>query len=176
MGGWLTVFALVAACRPEGEGTIRAQWTSLDTALGTGSLEAPLRGAWCASRGRLTLLGFSGDTGVGVLVRTVTLAPGRYPASDTVTARSPGSTLAFRLANRANLFTLSSDSGAVAITSVKDGEVAGRFVGWFSHADVGPVLLTGSFTGVTAVPDSVRCESIAPPAPVPAPASDSSVS
>lgn len=173
--GWLGFAALVAACRPAGEGRLQAHWTSLDTALGAGSLKLPLKGAWCASRGRLTLLGFAGDTGVGLLVRTVKLAPGLFPVSDTLAARSPGSTIAFRLANQSNLFTLSGDSGAVAITSVTEGEVAGRFVGWFSRPGGGPVVLTGRFAGVAAVPDTVRCESTAPPAPVPAPPADSGV-
>ena len=176
MAGWLAFAALLAACRPAGEGALRARWTALDTALGTGSLRVPLTGTWCASRGRLTLLAFSGDTGVGILVRTVKLAPGLFPVSDTVIARSPGSTVAFRLATRSSLFTLSSDSGAVAITSMKDGELAGRFVGWFSRAEGGPVVLTGSFKGVSVIPDSVRCEAVAPPTPVSSAAPDSGVS
>jgi hypothetical protein len=178
--GWLALAALVAACRPAGAGTLRAEWASLDTALGHGDLKVPVRGTWCASRGRLTLLGFEGDTGVGILVRTVKLAPGLFQVSDTVAARSPGATIAFRLANRQTLFTLSGDSGAVAITGAGDGELEGRFVGWFTRPGAGPVVLKGRFEGVPVMPDTVRCESISvpepAPAPVPAPAADSGVS
>ena len=87
---------------------------------------------------------------------------------------TPAST-AFRLANQSTLFTLSSDSGAVEITSV-DGNLAGRFVGWFSQADRGPVVLTGRFSGVTVAPDSVRCDNETLPAPAQTAAPDSSVS
>jgi len=174
LAGWLAVAALTGACRTRGEGTLRAEWTSLDSALGRGNLRLPLSGTWCGSRGRLTLLGLSGDTGVGILVRTVKLVPGLLPVSDTAASRSPGATIAFRLADQSALFTLSSDSGAVAITSV-DGELAGRFVGWFSQADRGPVVLTGRFSGVTVVPDSVRCETETLPPPAQAVPPDSGV-
>jgi hypothetical protein len=172
--GSLAVAALAAACRHESGGTLHAQWTSVDTALGRGSLRVSVKGTWCASRGRLTLLGLSGDTGVGILVRTVKLVPGLLAVSDTATSRSPGATIAFRLADQSTLFTLSSDSGAVAITSV-DGKLAGRFVGWFSQADRGPVVLTGRFSGVTVAPDSVRCDSETLPAPAQTAAPDSGV-
>ena len=177
VAAWLAVAALA---RPAGPGVrehCAREWTSLDTALGRGSLKVPLKGTWCATRGRLTLLGFLGRYRGG--------HPGAHgeagarPAHRHPTPRrprSPGSTIAFRLANQSNLFTLSSDSGAVAITSVEDGELAGRFVGWFSRAGRGPVVLTGRFSGVTAAPDSVRCETDVPPAPVPTPAPDSGVS
>jgi len=173
--GSLAVASLAAACRNESGGTLQAQWISMDTALGRGSLRVPVKGTWCASRGRLTLLGLSGDTGVGILVRTVKLDPGLLIVSDTAASRSPGATIAFRLANQSTLLTLSSDSGAVAITSVAGG-LAGRFVGWFSQADRGPVVLTGRFSGVSVAPDSVRCESEALPAPVQTTAPDSGVS
>ncbi len=168
-----------AGCRPDGVGTLRAHWASADTTLGQGELSLPLKVTWCKSRGRLTLLAMSGDTGVGILVRTVSLEPGLFSVSDTATARSPGSTVAFRLAEQANLFVLSSDSGAVAITSVREGSLLGRFVAWFSRPDAGPALLTGSFKTDAVLPDSVRCEhAVSPPAPPPAqPApADSSVS
>ena len=174
--GWLVLGGIIAACRTGSEGTLQARWTALDTALGSGSLALPFKGTWCASRGRLTLLGVSGDTGVGILVRTVKLEPGLFPVSDTMVARSPGSAIAFRLANASNLFTLSGDSGAVALTSTADGDLAGRFVGWFSRSGGGPVVLQGRFKGVSPAPDTVRCESTAPRAPVPAPAPDSGVS
>lgn len=166
----------MVGCRAEGTGTLHAHWASTDTTLGSGDLALPLKAAWCASRGRLTLLGVSGDTGVGLLVRSVTLAPGLFLVSDTSVARSPGSSVAFRMAKEAHLFALSSDSGAVAITSLRDARLTGRFVAWFSRPDAGPALLSGSFTGVPAMPDTVRCESLAPPPP-PAPAPvDSGVS
>ena len=149
---------------------------SADTTLGTGDLVLPLKAAWCASRGRLTLLGVSGDTGVGLLVRTVTLAPGLFPVSDTSAARSPGSSVAFRMAKEAHLFALSGDSGAVAITSVQDGRPTGRFVAWFSRPDAAPALLSGSFKGASAMPDTVRCESFASPPPVAPAPPDSGVS
>ena len=143
----LVVAALAAAgCRPGGAGTLRAHWASADTTLRHGRALAAaqaVRGA--KSRGRLTLLAMSGDTGVGILVRTVKLEPGLFNVSDTTTARSPGSSMAFRLAEEANLFALSGDSGAVAITSVREGGLPGRFVAWFSRPDAGPALLTGSF-------------------------------
>jgi hypothetical protein len=174
----LAFAALVAACGRGGKGTLRAEWASLDTALGHGDFEVPVSGAWCAPRGRLTLLGFEGDTGVGILVRTVKLAPDLFRVSDTVAARSPGASIAFRLATSQTLFALSGDSGAVAITRAGDGEVAGRFLGWFTRAGSGPIVVKGSFAGVPILPDTVRCESTAlpPPVPVPAPAADSGVS
>jgi hypothetical protein len=135
----------------------------------------PVKGAWCQWRGRLTLLGVSGDTGVGIVVRTDRLAPGRFVVSDTVAARSHGSMMAFRLANQRSLFNLSSDSGGVALTSVREGRIGGRFVAWFTQSGKGPVLLTGSFAGVSAVPDSVRCEPMGPVAPPPAAVPDSGV-
>ena len=164
-----------AGCRTRGEGTLLARWTSADTTLGTGALALPVTAAWCESRGRLTLLAVSSDTGVGILVRTVKLAPGLFAVSDTTAARSPGSSVAFRLADEVNLFALSADSGAVAITSVLHGRVAGRFVAWFSRPDAGPALVTGSFKGVSVVPDTARCEFIAPPPAVPPTPPDSSV-
>jgi hypothetical protein len=173
--GWFAFAALVAACRPAGDGSLLAQWTSLDTALGRGALDVPVRGTWCASRGRLTLLGFSGDTGLGILVRTVKLEPGLFRISDTISPRSPGSTIAFRLATRSSLFTLSGDSGAVAITTVGDGAVSGRFVGWFTESGGGPVVVKGNFRAVRAAADTVRCESTAP-VPVPASSPDTGVS
>lgn len=168
-----------AGCRSGDVGTLRAHWSSADTTFGNGELAVPLRATWCESRGRLTLLSVSGDTGVGILIRTVKLAPGLFGVSDTAAARSPGSTLAFRLAEAANLFVLSSDSGAVAITSVRETGLTGRFVAWFSRPGAGPALLTGSFRGASALPDTVRCEQSTPPPagpPVPQPAPDSSVS
>ena len=86
--GWLLLAGIIAACLTGSEGRLQARWTALDTALGGGSLALPFQGTWCASRGRLTLLGVSGDTGVGILVRTVTLEPGLFPVSDTLAARS----------------------------------------------------------------------------------------
>ena len=165
-----------AGCRAGDGGTLRVRWTSADTTLGTGALALPLTAAWCEARGRLTLLAVSRDTGVGILVRTVKLTPGLYAVSDTTAARSPGSSVAFRLAEAVNLFALSGDSGAVAITSVQDGRVAGRFVAWFSRPDAGPALLTGRFKEVSVVPDTARCESAAPPPAVPPTPPDSSVS
>lgn len=155
----LAVTAFTAACHPVG-GRLRAQWTGVDTTVGTGRVTLPLRAAWCAARGRLTLLAFTGDTGVGILVRTVRLEPGQFAVSDTTAARSPGSGIAFRIRKESGFFTLSGDSGAVAITSVVDGKVAGRFVGWFSGPARTPVVLDGSFKDVVAQPDSMRCEGV----------------
>lgn len=152
------VLLLTVACRPEGQGTLRARWTSTDTTLGTGTLALPLRATWCESRGRLTLLALSGDTGVGILVRTVALAPGLFQVSDTTAAPSPGAALALRMTTPNTLSSLSADSGAVAITSVAGGMVGGRFVGWLSRPGSGPVLLTGKFAGAAMEPDQVRCE------------------
>lgn len=171
----VAVAVLAAACRADGEGTLRARWASIDTSLGTGTLVVPLKAAWCEARGRLTLLGLSGDTGVGILVRTVKLGPGRFDVSDTSAARFPGASIALRIAEEINLFALSGDSGAVAITSVQDKRVAGRFVAWLSRPGDAPVLLIGRFKGVSAEPDSVRCESVAPPPAVPPGPPDSGV-
>lgn len=173
----LVVAALAAAgCRAGGAGTLRAHWASADTTLGTGDLALPLKAVWCEARGRLTLLAVSGDTGFGILVRTVKLAPGLFHVSDTTAAQSPGSSMAFRVVRNANLFALSGDSGAVAITAAQAGGVAGRFVAWFSRPDAAPALLVGSFNGASALPDSVRCESSTPPPPVPPTPPDSGVS
>ncbi len=171
---WLAVVsaaALATACRPTGrEGRLRARWASLDTTLGTGTVAVPFAAAWCERRGRLTLSGVSGDTGVGILIRTVTLAPGRFDVSDTTAPRAPGAAIALRVVTGANLFALSGDSGLVAITSVQEGRVAGRFAAWLSRPDERPVLLIGDFSGAPAQPDSVRCESFTrPPTPPPAP-------
>ncbi len=165
---------VLVACRPPGEGSLRARWTSTDTTLARGAVSLPLRATWCESRGRLTLLAVSGDTGVGILVRTVALAPGLFQVSDTTAARSPGAGMALRLTRPNTLYTLSADSGAVAITSVAEGRVDGRYIGWLSQPGTGPVLLTGSFAGAAAVPDPVRCdrEASVPEAPA---APDSSV-
>ena len=171
----MLVTAAPVACGTGKAGTVRAHWTGIDTALGSGDLRLPMRATWCASRGRLTLLGFAGDTGVGILIRTVKLEPARFDVSDTAAARSPGSTIAFRLATPNSLFNLSSDSGGVALTSVTGDRIGGRFVGWFTRPEKGPVLLTGSFAGVPIAPDSVHCESPAPPPPSPAAAPDSGV-
>lgn len=168
---WLVLAG--AACQPTG--TVRAHWTSIDTALGSGDLRLPMHATWCAARGRLTLLGFAGDTGVGLLVRTVKLEPGKFDVSDTVAARSPGAGIAFRLATRTNLFNLSGDSGGVALTSVTDTHVDGRFVGWFRRAEGGPVLLTGSFAQVQVTADTVRCESSMPSPPATPVSADSGV-
>jgi hypothetical protein len=175
---YLAVGVLVAVgCRADGAGgTLRARWASADTTLGAGDLALPLKVAWCESRGRLTLLGVSGDTGVGILVRTVELVPGLFGVSDTTAARSPGSSVAFRMAKEARLFALSGDSGAVAITSVQDGRLTGRFVAWFSRPDAGPALVSGSFKGASAMPDTVRCEPVAAPPPVAPAPPDSGVS
>jgi hypothetical protein len=163
---------LVVACRTHGEvGTLHAHWASLDTTLGTGTVAVPATAAWCERRGRLTLSGVSGDTGVGVLVRTVSLAPGRFTVSDTTAQPSPGAAIALRFAKGAGVFALSSDSGVAAITSVQDGRVTGRFVAWLSRPEERPVLLIGDFSGVPAAQDQVRCESPEPPpAPSPPPA------
>ena len=165
-----------AGCQEDGAGMLRARWASVDTVTGSGALTVPVTAAWCAPRARLALLGVSGDMGVGILIRTVTLAPGKFDISDTTAARSPGAVMAVRLAKETSLFALSSDSGAVAITSVRGGEVAGRFVAWFARPGAGPVLLVGDFKGVRAVADGGNCESVAPPAPAPVPAPDSGVS
>ena len=142
--------------------------------LGAGDVTLPLRATWCGSRGRLTLLAVSGDTGVGLLVRTVKFEPGLFKVWDTTAARSPGAALAFRMMRGGNLYTLSGDSGAVAITSTRDGRVTGRFVAWFSREERGPAVLTGRFKA-RAVPDSVRCES-SPAPPQPPAVADSGVS
>jgi hypothetical protein len=162
-------------CQADGTGTLRARWASVDTTIGTGELTMPVTATWCAPRGRLTLLGVSGDTGVGILIRTVTLAPGRFDVSDTAAAPSPGAAIAVRVAQQTNLFALSGDSGAVAITSVQGGRVAGRFVAWFSRPDAEPVLLMGDFKGARVAADGRNCKFVAPPAPSSAPAPDSGV-
>jgi hypothetical protein len=141
-------------------GTLRAAWIGVDTTIGAGRVTLPVKAVWCAPRGRLTLLAFTGDTGVGILIRTVKLEPGLFAVSDTAAARSPGSGIAFRIRKEGGFFTLSGDSGAVAITSVVGGKVAGRFLGWFSGPASTPVVLDGSFRDVTALPDSVRCEGV----------------
>jgi hypothetical protein len=89
---------------------------------------------------------------------------------DTVTRRSPGAVMALRLTRGGNLFVLSSDSGLVALTSVQGNRASGRFMSWFARPGAGPVLLSGAFQDVTAVPDPANCEQgVAPPPPPPAP-------
>ena len=167
---WMAVAVLAGGCRTNGEGTLDARWASIDSSLGHGTLSVPLRAAWCERLGRLTLLGTRGDTGVGILVRTVTLSPAKANVSDTAAKRSPGASVALRVTAGENLFALSSDSGVVAITSERDNRIAGRFVAWLSRPASGPVLLVGTFAGVSVEPDSVRCESFAAPlAPPPVP-------
>jgi hypothetical protein len=56
----MLVTAAPVACGTGKAGTVRAHWTGIDTALGSGDLRLPMRATWCASRGRLTLLGFAG--------------------------------------------------------------------------------------------------------------------
>lgn len=161
--------ALCAACEPGENGTLHARWTSIDTTLGSGDVTLPLTATWCGARGRLTLLALQGDTGVGILVRTTALVPGRFDVYDTNnTSRSPGSAIAFRINKPAALYTMGGDSGVLAITSVREGRIGGRFVGWFSHAGTGPVLLVGNFEGAQPAPDTVRCERSVPPPPPPA--------
>lgn len=172
---WWTVAVLAGGCRTNGGGTLHARWASIDTTLRNGTLSVPLKATWCESRGRLTLLGLRGDTGVGILVRTVKLGPGRFDVADTTARPSPGASIALRVTVGDNLFTLSADSGVVALTSVGEGRLAGRFVGWLSRPAQGAVTLIGDFAAVTTEPDTVRCESFTPPPPAPPAAPDSGV-
>lgn len=162
------VAAALAGCGDRSGGTLQARWTSLDTTLGSVKMRLPVTATWCPARGRLVLLAVAGDTGVGMFLRTLQLTPGLYPVRDTSRSDTPGATIALRVARQANMYALSSDSGAVAITSAAGGALSGRFVGWFTQVGKPhPVLLEGSFAGVRPAPDSVRCESAtvsAPPA------------
>ena len=172
---WMTVAVLAAGCRTNGDGALHARWASIDTTLHHGTLSLPVRGTWCEARGRLTLLGLRGDTGVGILVRTVKLGPGRFAVADTTARPSPGASIALRVTVGDNLFALSADSGAVALTSVGEGRVGGRFVAWLSRPSLGLVTLIGDFAAVPVEPDSVRCESFTPSAPASPVPADSGV-
>jgi hypothetical protein len=166
--GLLLLLAL--ACRPSEGARLIAQWQSPDTTIRTGRITLPLTATWCPVRARLMLLGVSNDSGVGILVRTVSLVPGKYPVQDTTRSTVPAAVIGFRIANEQNFAALTADSGLVAITAVDGARLTGRFMAWL-RAGNGPVLLHGEFGPVTAVPDTVRCESQVPSGP----AHDSSV-
>ena len=152
--------AILLGCGDRRTGTMQARWTSLDTTLGSAKVRLPVTATWCPARGRFVLLAVSGDTGIGMFLRTIQLTPGRYDVRDTSRSDTPAATLALRLARGSTMFALSGDSGAVAITSTAGDRVSGRFVGWFTQAERRqPVVLVGSFSGVRPMPDSVRCES-----------------
>ena len=165
---WATGVVIVSGCGSSDGGTLHARWASIDTTLRNGTLSLPLKATWCQARGRLMLLAWRGDTGVGILVRTVKLGPGQFDVSDTLGKPSPGASIAMRVTVGDNLFALSSDSGALAITSVLEGRLDGRFVAWLSRPALGPVTLIGDFAAVPAEADSVRCESFAEPPAAPA--------
>lgn len=151
---------MLAGCGDRRGGTLQARWTSIDTTLGSAKLRLPVHATWCQARARLQLLAVSGDTGIGLMLRTFRLAPGRYDVRDTSRADVPGATLALRVARGSTMFALSGDSGVVAVTSAANERLTGRFVGWFTPAGTTQrVLLSGSFADVRVVPDSVRCES-----------------
>ena len=171
---WMAVAVLAGGCQTDGNGTLHARWASIDTTLRNGTLSLPVRATWCESRGRLMLLALRGDTGVGILVRTVRLGPGRFDVADTAARPSPGASIALRVTVGDNLFALSADSGVAALTSV-GGQLDGRFVAWLSRPALSPVTLVGDFAAVPVETDSVRCEALAePPAMLPA-APDSGV-
>jgi hypothetical protein len=172
---WVAFAVLAGGCRTNGKGTLHARWASIDTTLRTGTLSLPVTATWCESRGRLTLLGVRGDTGIGILVRTVKLGPGRFVVADTTARPSPGAAIALRVTVGDNLFTLSADSGAVALTSMGEGRLDGRFVAWLSKPAQGAVTLIGDFAAVPTEPDSAPCESFTAPAPAPPSGPDSGV-
>ncbi len=157
-------------CRPPEGARLTAQWQSPDTTIRTGRITLPITATWCPVRARLMLLGMSNDSGIGILVRTVKLTPGKYRVEDTTRSTVPAAVIGFRVASEQNFAALTADSGLVAITAIDGTRFVGRFVAWLRAAN-GPVLLRGEFGPVTAVPDTVRCESQAPPGP----AHDSSV-
>lgn len=162
----LGLVAVLAGCGNQSGGTLQARWTSLDTTLGSAKVRLPVAATWCPARGRLVLLAVAGDTGIGMFVRTLKLAPGLYPVQDTSRSGIPGATLALRVARASTMFALSGDSGAVAITSAAGGQLSGRFVGWFTQVGKPqPILLVGNFAGVAPAPDTVRCESTTMPPP-----------
>jgi hypothetical protein len=167
IGGVLLLAAI--ACRPPDGARLTAQWQSPDTTIKSGGITLPLTATWCPIRARLMLLGVSTDSGVGLLVRTVALKPGRYPVQDTTRSTVPAAVVGLRLATEQTFNALTADSGLLAITAVTGNQVEGRFMAWLRTA-TGPVLLRGEFGPVTVTPDTVHCES--PPA---RPAADSSV-
>lgn len=155
--------AALAACgrasAPEG-GRVTATWRSDDTTrTDVEGWTSAASARWCERDGRLALLAVSGDTGIGVAVRTTALAPGRFAVADSA-GGLPAAKLALRLLGDVSVEGFAARDGEVTLTEA-GRTVSGRFGGTLRLAgatEEGAALrLDGAFERVPVVAGDSAC-------------------
>ena len=131
--------------------------------LGRGASPCRITATWCPLRAAADAARYVGRHGVGILVRTVKLAPGMYRGGGHHALDGAGRGDRVPARERANFV------GAEPLIRARWRSRRSRAPGWWGASwlahgrPTGRCCFVASSVRVTAVPDTVRCESQAPP-------------
>jgi hypothetical protein len=126
-----------------------------------GNISTSATAGWCAPRRVLEIRAIKGDTGIALaLYPGKSIAPGAYRVVDGARAESvpPAARIAVRLLAANTVQGFRGDSGRVDLERSSSGQLSGSVRARArSVVDTQRISLSGTFRGLTVLPDSLGC-------------------